>query len=180
MQVVPYWYRMQAFPAVARAGIVVGGYAAAILLALGVVSLYIDQTSGFDRDASSGMFGFADALVFIAVFGVVSIIPTGLALVFLRQSRGFWVALSVVALVVASTSLAEVAATVLAPQSSNPWAMLAFPRIFLSPFLAAAFGLSALVAPGTRFRWYLWGAAGIEGVSSIYGFFHWFAPLLFH
>jgi hypothetical protein len=58
--------------------------------------------------------------------------------------------------------------------------MLAFPQIFLSPFLAAAFSLSALVAPEARFRWYLFGAASMEGVSSIYGFFHWFAPLFFH
>jgi hypothetical protein len=47
----------------------------------------------------------------------------------------------------------------------------------VSPFLAAAFGLSALVAPEARLRWWLFGAASAEGLSSIYGFFHWFAPL---
>ena len=170
---------MQTLPAAARAGIVVGGYVVAILLALGVVSIYIDLTSGPDREASSGMYAFGDALLFIAVFGVVSIVPTGLTLVILRQSRNFWIALCVLALVVASTSLAEVAATVLAPQSMNIWVMLAFPRIFMSPFLAAAFGLSALFAPGTRSRWCLFAAASAEGISSIYGFFHWFAPLFF-
>jgi len=60
------------------------------------------------------------------------------------------------------------------------WAMLAFPRIFLSPLLAALFGLAALIAPAKRFRWYLFSAAGIEGIASVYGFFHWFAPLFFH
>ena len=160
-----------------KTGIVVVGYITAILLAFIVVSIYINQTSGIDRDAAAGMTAFGDSLLFIAVFGIVSIIPTGLALVFLRQSRKFWVVLSAVALVVASTSLAEVAVTVLAPLSVNPWAMLAFPRIFLSPFLAAAFGLAVWAAPGVRFRWCLFGAASMEGVSSIYGFVHWFVPL---
>jgi hypothetical protein len=64
--------------------------------------------------------------------------------------------------------------------SLGAWEVLAVPRILVSPFLAALFGLSALIAPAARFRRYLWGAAAIECVSSAYGFFHWFAPLLFH
>ena len=180
MRIVSCLSRMGALPAVAKAAIVVGGYVAAILLAFGVVMIHVAQMSAADRDAAAGMYGFGEALLFIAVFGVVSIIPTGLALVFLRQSRRFWIALAVVALAVASTGLAEVAVTVLAPQSINPWAMLAFPRIFMSPFLGAAFGVSALVAPGMGSRWTLFGAAAMEGVSSVYGFTHWFATLLFH
>jgi hypothetical protein len=171
---------MQMLPAVAKAGIVVGGYAVAALVAFCVVSIYISQTSGPDRDASAGMYAFGDSLFFIAVFGIVSIIPTAMALVFLRQSRTFWLACSIAGLAVASTSLVVVAVTVFAPQSTSVWAMLAFPRIFLSPFLAAAFGLSALIAPEARFRWCLFGAASAEGISSVYGFAHWFAPLFFH
>jgi hypothetical protein len=176
---------MQTLPAVAKAGIVAGGYSTAILLALGVVSFYIDQTAGPDRDASGGMYAFGDSLVFLAVFGAVSTIPTGFALVFLRQSRRFWIALSIAALVVASTSLAAAAAILLEQQmpsltSLNAWTPLAVLRIFLSPLLAASFGLAALIAPEARLRWYLLGAAGAEGVTSAYGFFHWFAPLYFH
>ena len=176
---------MKTLPAVAKAGIVVGGYVAAILLAFCVISIYINQTSGPDRDASAGMYAFGDSLLFIAVFGVVSTIPTGLALVFLRQSRSFWIALSVVALVVASTSLAAVAVILWTPQklalsaSLDIWEALSVPRLFVSPFFAASFGLSALVAPQARFRWSLFGAASVEGVSAVYGFFHWFAPLFF-
>jgi hypothetical protein len=178
--------RIRALPALAKVGIVVGGYVAAILFAVCVVSIYISQTSGPDRQSYAAMFDFGDSLLFLAVFGVVSTIPTGLALVFLRQSRAFWVACSVTALAIASTALAAVAVTLLTTQtvalsaSLNAWAGLAFPRIFVSPFLAASFGLSALVAPEARFRWFLFGAAGTEGVASVYGFFHWFAPLFFH
>jgi len=176
---------MKALPAMAKAGLVVGGYGAAMLLAFGVVAIYIIQTSGPIRDASSGMYAFGDALLFVAVFGVASTIPTGLALVFLRQRRKFWIVLCVVALVVASTSLAAVAITVWDSQqpaltaSFNGWAVLSVLRILVSPFVAASLGLSALVASRAQFRWYLFGAATGEGVGSVYGFFHWFAPLLF-
>src|SRR5512139_1814627 len=109
MTISSLWSRINTLPALAKAGIVVGGYVAAILSAVGGVLLYIHYTSGPEGDASSGMYAFGDALLLVAVLGVVSIIPTGLALLFLRQSRRFWIALCVVALVVASTSLAAVA-----------------------------------------------------------------------
>jgi hypothetical protein len=169
--------RMKALPALAKAGIVAGGYVAAILFAACVVSIYISRTSGPDRQSYAAMFDFGDSLLFLAVFAAVSTIPTGLALVFLRQSRAFWVACSVAALAIASTALAAVAVPLLTTQGVmisaclNAWAGLAFPRIFVSPFLAASFGLSALVAPEARFRWLLFGAAGIEGVSSVYASF---------
>jgi hypothetical protein len=169
----------------AKVGVVVGGYALAIVFSFCVVAVYISLTSTLDRDASGGMSAFGDALLFVAIFGVVSIVPTGLALVFLRRNRTFWVILCVVALLVASTSLVMVGLNILEPMAVlspglSTWAMLAFPRIFLSPFLAVALGLSALIAANKHFRWCLLGAAGIEGVSSMYGFFHWFAPMLLH
>ena len=167
----------------AKAGLVVGGYFAAILLAFGVVFIYINFTSGPDRDASSGMYAFGDSLLFIAVFGVVSTIPTGLTLVFLRQSRKFWISLCVVALVVASTSLAAIAVIMSESHKFMPsaslWPGLSAIRLFVSPFIAASDGLSALIAPEARFRRYLFAAASLEGVSSVYGFFHWFALLFY-
>lgn len=168
---------MQALPPLTKAGIIVGGYFAAFLLALGVVSAYIEFTSGPDRESSGGMYAFGDALLFIAVFGMVSTVPTIVSLVLLRQSRRFWIALSVLALAVAGTSVAEVVASALVPLSTNLLVMLAFPRIFMSPFFAVAFGLAAWAAPGTKARLCLLAAAGMEAASAIYGFFHWFVPL---
>jgi hypothetical protein len=176
---------MTALPAAAKVGIVASGYFAAILLAFCVVWIYINQTSGPDRDTYGGMYAFGDSLLFLAVFGVASILPTGLALVFLRQSRRFWIALAVIALAVASTSLAAVGVVVLEQQTAGPgatfggWGALAVLRILVSPFLAAGFGLSALIAPEARLRWYLFGAASVEGTASIYGFIHWFALVFF-
>jgi hypothetical protein len=175
--------RIKALPALSKAGLVLAGYFAAMLMSCLAVAVYAILTSGADRDTYGAMFAFGDLFLFAAVFGAVSIFPTGLALYFLRQSRGFWIAAALVGLLVASTSLAEVVVTVLASgkaaviSSQSVWAMLAFPRIFLTPFFAAAFGLAALFAPEPRFRWFLLAAAAIEGISSVYGFFHWFAPM---
>lgn len=171
-------YRIKALPVAAKVGIVVGGYALAFLFAFCAVAIYISQTDGPDREAYAAMYAFGDALLFVAVFGVGSIVPTVSVLIFLRQSSIFWIICCVVALAVASTSLGAVAAILLA--SNNAWAVLAVPRIFVSPFLATLFGLPALIVPAARFRWYLFGAAGIEGITRVYGFFHWFAPIFFH
>src|SRR6185295_4189186 len=151
MQITSLWLRMKTLPAMAKAEIVVGGYVAAILSAVGVVLLYINQTNGPERDASSGMYAFGDALLFVPVFGIVSTIPTRVALVFLRQSRKFWIAFCVVALVVAITSLGAVVVTVLDSQqfalgaSFDGWAALSVLRLLVSPFVAVSLGLSGLV-----------------------------------
>lgn len=183
MQITSLLSRMTTLPAWVKTGIVAGGYMAAILIASGVVAIFV-KLSGPERDASSGMAAFGEMLLFVAVFGVVSIVPTALALFFLRQCRRFWWACSVLALIIGGTSLAAVGLNILVPTgmlsgSLGVWAMFAFLRIFLSPFLAVSFALSALIAPTTGFRWCLFAAASMEAVSSLYGFFHWFAPLLF-
>ena len=51
------------------------------------------------------MYAFGDALLFVAVFGVLEVFPTGLALYFFRSSRWFWIALSITALAIAVTGL---------------------------------------------------------------------------
>jgi hypothetical protein len=51
--------------------------------------------------------------LFIAVFGAVALVPTGLALWFLRPFRWFWAALSMAALAVAVTAIPAAAFCVL-------------------------------------------------------------------
>jgi len=65
----------------AKLGLVVGGYAAACLAAYGAVyinDLFMDPTV-----ASGGMSAFGDLILFIGVFGVIALFPTGLTLYFL-------------------------------------------------------------------------------------------------
>ena len=67
----------------AKWGLVIGGYIAACLVASGAV--YVNQlfTPGAASQASAGMSAFGDLILFILVFGVLAVLPTGLALYFL-------------------------------------------------------------------------------------------------
>ena len=67
----------------AKLGLVIGGYAAACLIASGVVYVWELFTQGPIAQASSGMYAFGDLLLFIGIFGLLALIPTGLALYFL-------------------------------------------------------------------------------------------------
>ena len=88
MQTTAVINRLKALPALARVGIVAGGYAAAMLVAIGAVAVLNMLDSGTDRDASSGMAAFGDAVLFIAVFGALAMVPTALAVIlFFRRSR---------------------------------------------------------------------------------------------
>ena len=77
--------RLRALPGPAKAALVAGGYVAAVLLAFCAVWVN-GQVSRVD-DASAGMQAFGDALLFVAVFGLVSVFPTGLGIFFLWSRR---------------------------------------------------------------------------------------------
>ena len=75
----------------AKVGLVLGGYAGACLIAIGVLYVYQQLTGSAAAQASSGMYAFGDLLLFVFVFVVLALIPTGLALYlvirkFLRRS----------------------------------------------------------------------------------------------
>jgi hypothetical protein len=63
--------------------------------------------------ASAGMYAFGDGLVFLAVFGVLAIFSTVLALYFLPPRRPFWAALSTAALAFIATGILVVSVIVL-------------------------------------------------------------------
>jgi hypothetical protein len=67
----------------AKLGLVIGGYVVACLIASGVVHVWELFTQGPTAQASSGMYAFGDLLLFIGIFGVLALIPTGLAVFFL-------------------------------------------------------------------------------------------------
>ena len=154
----------------AKVGLVVGGYVLAILFAWGTVAAYIALTDGPDRQASSGMYAFSDSLMFLALFGLAAIPPTGGALYFARPYHAFWRALSVAALVITATGLAAVAvlfAARIAGASAvvQSWSMYAVLRILVAPLLALAFLLSGLFSPLRPARIILWGATFIEAAA---------------
>ena len=60
---------------VAKVGVVVVGYLAAIAIACVALSIYVATTSGPDRQTYGAMFAFGDSLYFLGVLGVSAISP---------------------------------------------------------------------------------------------------------
>ena len=70
-----------------KVAIVVGGYLLAFLLAWAAVALHAALTSESGARASDGMSAFGDLVLFVAVFGVVALLPTAAALFFLLAKK---------------------------------------------------------------------------------------------
>jgi len=139
-----------------KAGIVFGGYAAAFLLA--VAAFEVRQwmaANNLDSQASSGMSAFGDSVVFVFVFGVAALVPTGLTLYFLRPVRRFWTVASIGALVFAATGMAAAVlfwTTRSQPPGNSPFSLAAemsLGRMLVSPLITAAFLVCAGFAPAT-------------------------------
>jgi hypothetical protein len=156
----------------AKAGIVVAGYVAAVAVALLVLRVYIASTSGPDRQTYGGMYAFGDSLLFLGAAGVAAIPATGAALFFLRSHKGFWKALSIGGLAIATTAILA-AVLFLAMRSATghgvlyAWAMVTPLRILAAPLLALFFLLCGLFAPTRSARLCLASAAAIEVLSFV-------------
>lgn len=163
---------------------VAGGYIAAFLLASAAVAIHVASTSGPDAQTSSGMYAFGDALLFLAVFGVSALVPTGAALFFLRPYRRFWTALSALGLVVAVTGITAVILFAVGRHATESplatWAGLSVLRILVAPLLALAFLVCAILSPHRSPRGAFGAATVMEAAVSAYGGLVWFVPLFFH
>ena len=71
--------------ALAKLGLVIGGYVAACLAASGVIYVYQFFTQDATSQASAGMSAFGDFILFAGVSGILMLFPTGLALYFLLR-----------------------------------------------------------------------------------------------
>lgn len=162
-----------------KAGSVLGGYSAALIAAC--VAVYVRQlhTQGPDAQASAGMYAFGDGMLFLAVFGGVALLPTGLGLYFLRPVRAFWTLLAIPALVLALTGPVCAGALELArhwqgaPVCVQVFASLGVLRMLVAPLLAPAFLLCTCLAPTRIARWALLAATGLEGLTAAYAAFQW-------
>ncbi len=166
-----------------KIALVAGGYVAAFLMASAVVAIRVANTSGPDAQAASGMYAFGDAILFVAVFGVAALVPTGAALFFLRPYRRFWVVLSALGLAVAVTGIAAVVLFALGRSAvASPlatWAAFSVLRILVAPLLALVFLVCAVFSPYRAARIAFLAAAVMEAAASAYGGVVWFVPLLF-
>lgn len=167
-----------------KVGGIACGYVAAMLIASAAVAVRVANTSHAEAQASSGMYAFGDTVLFVTVFGIAALVPTGAALFLLRPFRHFWTVFSALGLAVAVTGIA--AAVVFAigrdatPSPLATWAALSVFRILVAPLLALTFLVSAMVAPYRSPRFAFLAATVMEAAASAYGAFVWFIPLFLH
>ena len=154
--------------ALAKVGLVGAGYIGAFAIAWAVVAVHIADTQGPDRRDYAAMFDFGDTLLFLGVFGLAAVLPTGAALFFLRPYQRFWRALSIAALLMAATAAAAflemLAWRAAGARMPNAWAAVASLRILLAPLPALAFFVSAVFAPSRIPRLALLAATAVEAM----------------
>jgi hypothetical protein len=164
--------------------VVIAGYIIAFAIANAFVNARDLRSSPQDQ-ASSGMFAWGDMILFLEVFGLAAIIPTALALYFLRPIQGFWIVLSIGAIAFAATGLVAAPIVALTSQMNHEpslyivqlLAVLGIMREMMSPAAAIIFVLATFTAPTRHFRLALLAATVIEVSLGLYSFHRWYAPI---
>ncbi|MBI5568011.1 MAG: hypothetical protein HY870_24145 [Chloroflexi bacterium] len=156
-----------------KASLVLGGYAAAFFAASATVAVHIALTSGPVAQASSGMYAFGDFVLFVAVFGLLALVPTALGLYFLRPIGKFWSSLSVLAVVVAVSGVVAAGLIMLTfgTITGTIWNFISailLLRVMGAPLLAVGDLVSALIAPAKQPRRRLLIGAAIECAVSVF------------
>ena len=166
-----------------KVAVVAAGYVGAIILASAAVAVRVAQTSGPEAQAASGMYAFGDSVLFIAVFGVAALVPTAIALVFLRPYRAFWNVVSAFGLAIAATSVAAVGLyafgrNVVGTSPLALWGALSVLRILVAPILACVFLVCTILSPYRVPRRVFLASTVMEAAVTAYAGFVWFVPLL--
>jgi len=147
----------------AKVGVVCLGLVAAFVLACLAVFLRALAIQGPDVQASSGMHAFGDLLFGVAVFGLLALVPFGLALYWLRPVARFWSVLAGAAVLSALSGVLALAANMASRDSTSSWIFLAEARVGLMPLNALNLATCALFAPRIAHRWMLIAAAASDG-----------------
>lgn len=141
----------------AKFGFVSLGFAAAIAAACLAVTIREYYTDGPEAQASSGMYAAGDAMLGVAVFGILAIAPTALALYWLRPVPAFWTVLTWSAVLYALTGIGALGLRFASTSGSlGGWmALLSILRIAIMPVGALTLLTCAVFAPKPRHRWTL-------------------------
>jgi len=156
-----------------KIAVVLAGYAAAV--GLGCLAWWLNdqRVAAFARN-SPGMVSEGDSIAFFQVTGLAMIVPTALALFFLRPVAWFWTFFSwgLLALALTGPPLEMIGALLHdLGVMSGPWVLLSFPvvvRTYSIAFLAPGDLISALLAPDPKSRRRLLLALGIEAALGLY------------
>jgi hypothetical protein len=174
--------RLNALSLPAKIGSVVGGYVVALLIAAAAVAVRMAFTDGPEAQASSGMYAFGDAVVFVGIFGVCALAPTGAALLFLRTCDSIWKVVSVLGVATASTGIAATIVYAIGRHATTgllaAWSAFAVLRILVAPLFVLTFTVCAFFSPHRAARLAFVIAGLMEAVVSAYIGIVWFLPLL--
>jgi len=149
---------------------IVGGYGVAFALAILAVQVRLWLTDTPDAQASAGMYAFVDGMLFLAVLGLLSLLPTAALLTSFGSSRALWAAVAGLALIVAASGLVAVALfaamRLRLPFASDPTfetlAALSVLRLLPAPLIFLALTLAAAIAPPSLARRALMASLGVE------------------
>jgi hypothetical protein len=148
---------------------VLSGYGLAFFASVLAVAIYDRRFTAADNQAMGGMIAGGEMIYGIGVFVLASLVPTGLALWFVRRHRPTWSAFSTVCLAFAVAGLGAVASVIVTRGATRPGIMMLVDLFGLfqtlgSPLWIGAFALFALLAPARDLRRRMLVAAAIEVV----------------
>src|SRR5262245_46999379 len=93
-----------------KLGIVLGGYALALMASIVAVAIYDRRFTPADNQAMGGMIAGGEMMYGFGLFVLASFVPTGLALWFLRRHRPSWSVFTIAGLAFAIAGLVAVLA----------------------------------------------------------------------
>jgi hypothetical protein len=167
-----------------KLGVVLGGYALALLMSGVAVAIYDRRFTPRDNATMGGMIAGGEMMYFIGLFLLGALPPTGLGLWFLRRHRPSWSVFTTLGLGFAVAGLVSVLALLVqtAVPPLPPWLLLvdvfSIGQMLGSPLFIAGFGLFALLAPARDLRVRMLMAAGIEVLVFCCGLVHFLLPRL--
>ena len=164
-----------------KIAVVFAGYGLAVVAAVVAGWLYDLRVTGLPYDTSGGMYAGGQLLQSLGAFLVVALVPTVLALWFLRSHERFWNAVAVASLAFAVVGLAAVLVSLTQGPSPQTLPLVLFELFGLAQLLGvplwfAAFALFALLAPTRRARRTLALAVAFEAVIGVCAAVHWLRP----
>jgi hypothetical protein len=165
-----------------RFGLVLAGYGAALAASVISAALFDRGFSPSDQQAMGGMIAGGEMMLGGAVFGLVSVVPTGLALWFLRGSRRFWSAFTVAGLGFAIVGLAAAFTALASGGEMTRAPVLAFVdflgivQMLGAPIGLGGFLLFAALAPARDLRRRMLVAAAIECAIGACAIVHFLLP----
>ena len=164
----------------ARIAVVLAGYAAAIGVAAIAAWAYNRRVAAFPYDTSGGMYAGGEMMYSLAAFFCVALVPTLLALWFLRGNEKFWNVVAVASLAFAIAGLLAVLTPLVTTSTRNAalalLGLFGLAQLLGVPLWVLAFGLFAWLAPTRQSRRKLLSALVIELVIGVCAVVHLLAP----